>query len=504
MMLAYSERILNFLIRRRIWIRLLAALVVLLALVYLGFVFFLPVDHDEVEHAHVAFKMLNGQIPYRDFYQNHLPAYWLLVMQPVRAFPFSVKAILAGRAFNLLALAACWLLGLRLLKSIRGGHTWFGLLIYTFAIVTVAFEMKVHEARPDPMMMLISTAGLCLIPLQGKIAGMRALFLGMLFGLALSVSPKALTIVWVLPALVVLHCIRDRRFRPLATIFPYSLGVVLGLLPTAWWIFQNGLVEPFYFDVFGLNRALRKSWHLSINYLLLPIFLCSLLGALVQLGAYKRRLNRYSNAPAIIALVMTAGLILALLSRHAAKYNLQVLIVFVAVGFVSFVLALCQHIHAKGYQLLLCAALIGYPAVHVADMLVRLKNDINSIQMHDLQMFMDLAKPGNRTCTAFSPSHPLFCHDVSGLSNGWDLFFAEGIRDPQQLDRFRKLWHEGIRQTLDKRPDIILRRSPHNCWERAVAAGLIKPEEIQALDALGPAYIAKQIGPREVWIRRQR
>jgi hypothetical protein len=497
-----SLRLLDLLSRRRTWIRILVGLVVLLAIIYLGFVAILPIDHDEVEHTHAAFKMLSGKIPYRDFYQNHLPAYWLLGMQLIRAFPFSVNAILAGRAINLIALAGCWLLGLRLLGSIRGGRTWFGISIYTIAIITLACEMHFHEVRPDPIMALIATAGLCLIPTQGSISNTRALLLGLLFGLSISVSIKVIPMVLVIPALIGVHCIRDRRLRPAQALFSYGIGALLMLLPTMWWIFHHGLSKAFYFDVISLNKSLSKPWNASIGYLLIPVFPISLLGLLALLGACRRRLNSCANAPFVIELAMAAGLAIVFLSRHPARYNLQAFIVPIALGFVYFVLTLSLHLHIPAYQLLLCAALIGYPAIHVEDLLVTLKNKKEAIPQHDLQILMDLAKPGNRTCTAFSPSHPVFCHDVSGLSNGWDLFFPEIIRDPKQLERFHRLWHDGIHQTLVRQPDIILRESPHNCWERAVKAGLVTPEELKALDALRPAYDVKRIGLREVWVRR--
>jgi len=489
--------------RRRTWIRILAVLVVMLAILYLGFVYILPMDHDEVEHAHVGFKMLQGQIPYRDFYQNHLPAYWLLSMQLVRAYPFSINAILAGRAVNLLALAGCWALGLLLLNRIRGGRTWFSLSLYTCAFITLANEMQFHIARPDPIMALFATAGLCMIPARGRITGARALLAGLLFGLALALSIKATLVALVVPALVILHCIRARQMKPAATLVPYGLGVLLALLPTALWILRNGLFKAFYFDVFDLNNALAKPWHFSIGYLLIPVFLISILGALAELGICRRQLDRHANTPLAIALMLAAGLALAVLSRHPARYNLQVLVLPMALGFVCFILHLCLHIRIPVYQWLLVTALIGYPVIHMEDLLVKLKNRAESMPQGDLQALMDLAKSGVQTCTAFSPGHPIFCHDVSGLSNGWDLFFAESIRKPAQRDRFRRLWRDGIQQTIAQQPDLILRRSPDSNWERAIKAGLIDPEELHRLDALlHTAYIARQLGPREIWIRK--
>lgn len=497
-----TQNVIELFSRRRPWIRLLVVFAGLLALIYIRYAAIAPINHDEVEHAHAAFKILNGSLPYRDFYQNHLPAYWLLNMQFVRMFPFSVNAILAARAVNLLALAACWILGFRLLKSIRGGRTWLGLSVYTCALITLVAYMDFHHARPDPVMVLIGTAGLCLIPAGGGISAARAMLLGMLFGLSLSVSTKILPVVLVVPALTILHCIRDRRLRPAVALFPYGLFVVLfGLLPTAFWVFHNRLLEAFYFDVFDLNRALSKPWHRSLDFLVMPLYLVSAMGALILLGTHQRRSNRHANGPLVLALTLAAGIALSFIARHVSLYNLQILIIPLAVGFVSFLIQLCLRTRGPVYQMLLCAALLGYPIAHASSYLLIPRTDRREVPKHELQSIMDLAKPAGRTCTAFAPHHPVFCRDVSGLSNGWDLFFAEKLHDPRQLERFRKLWRDGIRRTLKQPPDIILRKSEDNYWERAVKAGLVTLDELKMLDALHSSYEVRHIGNCEVWTR---
>lgn len=486
--------------RRRGWILLLMCFAVLLSLLYIGFAINAAVDHDEVEHSHAAFRMLNNEIPYRDFYQNHMPTYWFLNMLFLRAFPFSIHSIIAARFFNLLALAGCWLFGLRLLGSIRGGRTWFGLSIYTCAMITLACEMLFHEARPDPIMALTGTIGLCMIPVRGNISGARALLLGIIFGFSASVSPKILPMMLVVPALIALHCIRDRRFQP-APLITYSLGVVSGLLPTIWWIIQNGLLDRFLFDVVHLNLAVSKPWYRSFAILNIPIYIGSVLGTVVLVWTCRRRLNKLANGPLVVSLAIIGGIVLALMARHPNRYHIQILIVPIAVGFVSLVLHLCLR-RRLSYQLLLCTALLGYPAFSVADLLAGIRGRGDSVPQREMQMIIDLAKPGNRTCTAFAPTHPIFCHDVSGISKGWDLSFVEQLKDPQQLERFHRLWREGIQNTLDRRPDIILRRSSQNIWEHAEDEGLITPEELSALDALRPAYQVRYIGGNEIWVRQ--
>jgi hypothetical protein len=498
----YRERLFALFSARQIWLRLLISGIVLLAIVYLWFVFSTDANHDEVEHAHVAYKILSGEVPYRDFYQNHWPLYWLLNAQFVRTFPFSIHSILAVRGLNILVLVGCWLLGLRLLGCVRGGRTWLGLSIYTCAMLSLACQMEIHQARPDPIMVLFGTAGFCLVPARGNITNGRALILGVLFGLSASISNKVIPIALVVPALIIIRCIRDRRFQPATALCTYGVGVCLGLLSTALWVFRHGLFKAFCFDVFSLNNALSKRWFLSLRLLIIPVFIPSALGALALTWQSDRRLKNSANGPLIVSLTLVAGLLLAFMSRHPARYNLMILMVPMSVGFASFVLYLFLRTRSLICQLFLCAALLGYPTLCNASTLLNIRVDSGMIPLRDLQRIMDLAKPGNRSCIAFSPAHPVFCHDVSGLSNGWDMSFVENIRDPRQIERFRKLWHDGIQLTLAKRPDIILRRSSMDIWERAVKAGLVSRQELDALDALRPDYEARCIGHCEVWIRQ--
>ncbi len=67
----------------------------------------------------------------------------------------------------------------------------------------------------------------------------------------------------IVPALIIFHCIRDRRFHSAPALLTYGFGVLSGLLPTVLWIVHNGLMDAFLFDVIHLNAAVSKSWYRS-------------------------------------------------------------------------------------------------------------------------------------------------------------------------------------------------------------------------------------------------
>ncbi len=489
------------LFREQFWLMVLTLLVALLGLLFIRFAFLAGVDHDEVEHAHVAFRILSGELPYRDFYQNHWPAYWLVATRFVQSFPFSMQAILAGRAVSLTALAGCWLLGLRLLQQIPGGRTRLTVLVYTAAVFVLAPIFECQVARPDPLMALLATAGLCLVPAHGAVRSSQALGLGILFGLAVSVSSKVIPITLVVPLLITFQAANTRSLRPLLSLGAYAGGIVLAVLPTALWLYRHELYSAFYFDVFALNMAVHKPWHWSFELLKMVLFFPSLLGVSTWLWTRWGPSVRTENGVLVVTLSLFCGLLLALIMRHTGLYNMQVLIIPIAVGFASLAGYLYLHTSDLGIRVLIIAALLAHPVSYAAIQLAQLKSNKGMAQS-EVQEMMDLARPGGRTCIGFAPTHPVFCNSVSQISITWDLWFAQNITDPRQLERLQRIWHEAIENTVRLQPDIIVRRTSIDIWEQAVTYGLIGQNELDALDGLKPAYAVKMIGEREIWVKR--
>lgn len=487
--------------RERGWIAALAVIVGLLVLLYIRFVLLSKVNHDEVEHAHVAFRILSGELPYRDFYQNHWPAYWMLVAQFDQAFPFSIKSIHAARGVSLVALAGCWWLGLRLLAHIPAGRTRLSVLVYTAAMIVLAHEFEFYIARPDSLMTLFGTAALCLVPARAALRNLRALGLGILFGLAISFSTKAAPLALVIPLLISWDALRSRSLRPLLAGVSYAAGVSLAVLPTVLWLAHRDLFEPFYFDVFALNFAVTKPWRHSFGMVSVALFMPSLLGVLTWAWARNTSSARDDNGFRVVFVALVCGLLLALAARHPALYNFQILTVPLAIGVASLASLLWLHGRDLGNRLLLIAVLLAYPVSFTASRLAWLRGS-GEILPSELQQIMDLARPGGRTCLAFSPAHPVFCKSVSELSNGWDLTFAGMVSEPHQRERFQRIWDEGIERALDVQPDILYKSASRNIWEAAVQKGLIRQDQLDALDGLGQAYEPRVIGSYEFWTKR--
>ena len=70
---------------RRLAPGVLAALVALAVVLRIGVLLNRRIDPDESQHLHVAWLITEGQVPYRDFWEHHLP-FFHYAMAPLTAW----------------------------------------------------------------------------------------------------------------------------------------------------------------------------------------------------------------------------------------------------------------------------------------------------------------------------------------------------------------------------------------------------------------------------------
>jgi hypothetical protein len=129
---------------------LLAAVLLALVFALSAFRFF---DGDEIEHVHSAWYVLNGAVPYVDFFEHHHALLWYLLAPALAVLPEAASTMIALRlAFFLLVPATAWAT-YRLARECGGGReaAWLGVFLLlsmtTFAYVAI-------EIRPDVPQML--------------------------------------------------------------------------------------------------------------------------------------------------------------------------------------------------------------------------------------------------------------------------------------------------------------------------------------------------------------
>jgi Dolichyl-phosphate-mannose-protein mannosyltransferase len=108
----------------------------------------LQLGRDEVEHIHTAWKILQGQEIFVDFFQHHHPFFDYLLTPVIIVFGESTDTVFASRYFMLLFLAGIvvvtYLLALRLFKNPE-----IAIISLILTLTAVPIYQNSFEVRPD-------------------------------------------------------------------------------------------------------------------------------------------------------------------------------------------------------------------------------------------------------------------------------------------------------------------------------------------------------------------
>lgn len=158
----------------------------LIGIVWFYFSFFHGFDDDEFQHCHNAYLIWKGLVPYRDFFEHHLPLYHIL---------FSIfylagekpSTIFLFRFLSLVSSAFVFVIVYRFLKENHGFETaLFSVLLLGFVPM---FLFKMTEARPESIAVLLFTISTIFIFSQ-KSEIKQLFFAGILCGLMVCLSLK--------------------------------------------------------------------------------------------------------------------------------------------------------------------------------------------------------------------------------------------------------------------------------------------------------------------------
>jgi hypothetical protein len=145
---------------RRLAPGVLAALVALAVVLRLGVVLNRRIDPDESQHLHVAWLVTQGHVPYRDFWEHHLP-FFHYAMAPLTAWlPDRPEVYFAARAVMVVMTAASvgvtWRLARRLSAD---GAVWTAVVL----LFLPQFAETSTETRPDVPALLAHLASLLVL-----------------------------------------------------------------------------------------------------------------------------------------------------------------------------------------------------------------------------------------------------------------------------------------------------------------------------------------------------
>ena len=229
-----------------------------LLLTRLWFLTHRALDLDEYEHAHAAWSVARGLTPYRDFFEHHPPALYLLAA-PLFANPAVASDAPAALRALLLARAAMWLLTLasfaivyRIAARLRGRAA--GAAAVVLLATSSQFVESMLEFRPDvpAVVCLLGSIWFLVTAAKQDSAESPALHFaaGVAFGAALLFTQKA---VFAAPGLGAALFLR-RRVIPAAL---FTAGAVVPIAVTLAGFAARGALRPLWYYTVTFNGHLN-------------------------------------------------------------------------------------------------------------------------------------------------------------------------------------------------------------------------------------------------------
>ena len=210
-------------------------------------------NYDELSHAHMAWLVSVGNVPYRDFAANHFPFLWILMSPLMRVLPESPVALMYLRGLALL-LNTVFIGALGTLICLEQspqqriwGVACFGLVVFS----PLALHFLI-EFRPDALAnaLLFSTlAWLRLRITRGFPTGFVG---GFCIGVAVLVNTKYIMLPFILGIVAPIMYARQVR-----QIWPFALAICLG--------FSVAILAGVLLLV-GIGVSLDDGWRMVVTY----------------------------------------------------------------------------------------------------------------------------------------------------------------------------------------------------------------------------------------------
>ena len=209
-------------------------------------------DPDEIESLHAAWKILQGGVIYRDFFEHHHPLSYLLMAPFLAVTAEDAAALIWMRLFNLVLIAgilvAAFEIGRRLFNV---AAALVGLVLLVSAPI---FSAKIIELRPDVLQTFFGLLGLVLlIEHFERRRWYSAVASGLALGLAFATLQKAAFLALAVGIVVGVRVVQGRScLRDAAAL---AAGFAAALLPFVAWLGMSGALDSFWLLNYRLNTA---------------------------------------------------------------------------------------------------------------------------------------------------------------------------------------------------------------------------------------------------------
>lgn len=295
-----------------------------------------PIHCDEAEHAHVAYRIAEGEMPFRDFFEHHCPGLWYLLVPFFYAGGYGAEVMYWGRLLSI-----CSLLIITSLIYLLGRYLGAPLTGEMSAIIFLPFGIANQYilVRPDMLMLPLSLGGVYMAVRfidNPPRAGYLFLAFG-LVGLSLFFSLRSAMIMsWLLMiyGMNFFKLNRLQRITILGTgcIGPFLLLATTGFYNLYWWIckftvyclpyFSLSHTLSYFYDQYVIAAGLVSAVFLvlysktiRVKYFLLLFVLTLLISILPFLRGIRSQAHSYALLSLFSSLIL-AQLITYLWSRR--------------------------------------------------------------------------------------------------------------------------------------------------------------------------------------------
>jgi len=214
-------------------------------------------DHDELEHIHCAWYVLQGKIPYRDFFQNHNPVLWYVIAPFIYLLGEGTAVMFLSRAVMLLSLAGI-ALSVRNISREAGASAREANYAILFVLSCSTLLNKSIEVRPDIPQVFFGLLS-CLYflkylkdrkPLQMTISGFWA-------GVSFVVLQKSVFLFGI--AGISLLWLLIRKAATWRAPLLYALGSVVPIAVLAMYLVSTGSFGDYFLTNWALNMNQLKT-----------------------------------------------------------------------------------------------------------------------------------------------------------------------------------------------------------------------------------------------------
>lgn len=303
--------------RRKGHDRVLFILIGFFSLTALLLALFRYFDHDELEHVHSAWYILQGKIPYLDFFQNHNPALWFLIAPLIYCFGEGTAVLFLARAVMLLFLMGI-AMSVRALSREAGSsprEANYAVLLVLSCSVLINKSLEVRPDVPQVFFGLLS----CLYLLR-YLKNRRPLHMalaGLWGGISFVMLQKAVLLFAVVG--VAMLWLRWRRAIAWKTLFLYAFGSVIPIAGLALYLASTGCFSDYILTNWILNMNQLKPFS-PLKYLFYSLLENTAFWSLIGLSLWTC-LCRKRSGPALQIVSLWGVLLLACLFLVLCPYR---------------------------------------------------------------------------------------------------------------------------------------------------------------------------------------